>query len=223
MVPGPMERGSGRHRSLQLRSSIRKWIQGDIGPSAQGLPFMVWLPSSCQFSRWGLWEWLPKLLWKAMLADPPDTWDFTTDPGMLARLASLLSLLCLPRKGCQPPACLLCLGDFRCVSEKCWLLRSSSRPLVLPQFSPATEGMVISCAHLKDGEPTHLCGGVEESVEESDAGTLCLFAFPKSLSKLTQPRLPHPLSLGQPPPFYSEARGMGNFVISENLAFLISS
>lgn len=61
---------------------------------------------------------------------------FHTVPGMLARPASLLPLL-TPKKGV--PACLLRLGDFRCVSEKCWLLRSTSKPLVLLQGNAATE------------------------------------------------------------------------------------
>lgn len=92
----------------------------------------------------------------AWLADPPDSQDFTTVPGMLARHASLLPHLMIPRKGM--PACLLCLGDFRCVSEKSW---PSSRGL---QSSPSSIQLqkrhsFPACALTTESPLTCLAGG----------------------------------------------------------------
>lgn len=46
------------------------------------------------------------------------------------------------------PACLPCLGDFRCISEKSWLLRSTSKPVVPLQFNHAARRMRVPCLHL---------------------------------------------------------------------------
>ena len=118
------------------------------------------------------------------------------------------------------PACLPCLGDFRCISEKSWLLRSTSKP-VDPSSSTMLQEDLVSPVGALTGEKPLTC-----------FSTL-LSLLSHSLSRLPQPRLEWPPDFARARTIPFRNKGMDNwdFDLSENvtvcfcwvmLSFLVS-
>ena len=179
---------------------------------------MVWQPSSCQFSRWGPWELLSKWQWKARLADPPDSQDFTTVPGMLAEPASLFPLLLTLRKGCQPV---------------CSVWETSAALLRSPGYweAPPSLWYPSNLITLQEGCLSPVCTLTGEKPLTCSSTLLSLLSH--FLSKLPQPRLEWPPGFARARTILFRNKGVDNwdFDLSENvivcfcwvmLSFLVS-
>lgn len=197
-VLGAMQGATDLHRSLQLGAGTRKWIykrqlvlQPRDVPLRPGIQVHVGSPGE------GIQSCCPSGCGKHGWQTPPDSQDFTTVPGMLARAASLFPLLLTLRKGCQPvcpvwetSAVFLRSAGYPEVPPGFWTSSSSVRlweQCLFPACTLTVE-TPLTCSSSHTGKFSSL---------SSPTLSLCLFS----------PGCCIHLNFRGPGPFYSDTKG----------------